>query len=169
MSKQFQLYLTPSDAVALVEELRSRFGARVLSKKSSTSDPVEMESPIDHESIFSASGATSIHCYLAPANGRIITNYFPTLRRWLMDTDSEAIEFSDCDFDGKTLCVGRFYFQTDDLVGGRIVKKRAEFLVVSQIEIFALGGERTSGYWSHRQCDAQIVSNLTVQRRLKVF
>ena len=41
--------------------------------------------------------------------------------------------------------------------------------VVSQIEIFALGGERTSGYWSHRQCDAQIVSNLTVQRRLKLF
>jgi len=27
--------------------------------------------------------------------------------------------------------------------------------VVSQIEIFALGGERTSGYWSHWQCDAQ--------------
>ena len=44
MSKQFQLYLTPSDAVALVEELRVRFGARVLSEKSSTSDPVEMES-----------------------------------------------------------------------------------------------------------------------------
>src|SRR5215472_14789850 len=42
--------------------------------------------------------------------------------------------------------------------------------VVSQIEIFALGGKRTSGYWSHRQYDAQIVSNLTsVQRRLKLF
>jgi len=24
-----------------------------------------------------------------------------------------------------------------------------------------VGGKRTSGYWSHRQCDAQIVSNLT--------
>ena len=43
------------------------------------------------------------------------------------------------------------------------------FSVVSQIEIFALGGERSSGYWSHRQCDAQIMSNLTVQRRLKLF
>ena len=24
-----------------------------------------------------------------------------------------------------------------------------------------MGGERTSGYWSHRQCGAQFVSNLT--------
>jgi hypothetical protein len=128
MSKQFQLYLTPSDAAALVEELRVRFGARVISEKSYTSDPVELESPIRHESIFSASGATSIRCYLAPSNGRIIANYYPTLRLWLIQTSSEAIEFSGCDFDGKTLLVGRFYFQTDDLVDGRIVKKRAEFL-----------------------------------------
>ncbi len=41
--------------------------------------------------------------------------------------------------------------------------------VVSQFEISALGGERTSGYWSHRQCDTHIVSNLTVRRRLKLF
>lgn len=128
MSKQFQLFLTPSDAVALVEQLRDHFGARVLSKKSSTGDPVEMQSPIEPESIFSASGATSIRCYLAPANGRIVTDYYPTLRVWLTDTSSEAIEFSGCDFDGKTLLVGRFYFQTDDLVDGMIVKKNAEFL-----------------------------------------
>ncbi len=128
MSKQFQLYLTPSDAVALVEELRVRFGARVLSEKSSTSDPVELDSPIRHESIFEAGGATSIRCYLAPADGHIITNYYPTLRLWLTETSSEAIEFSGSDFDGKTLRVGRFYFQTDDLVDGMIIKKRAEFL-----------------------------------------
>lgn len=128
MSKQFPLFLTPSDAVALVEELRARFGARVLSKKSSTGDPVEMQSPIEYESIFIAGGATSIYCYLAPANGRIITAYYPTLRLWLIQTSSEAIEFSGCDFDGKTLLVGRFYFRTDGRVDGRIVKKRAEFL-----------------------------------------
>src|SRR5579864_4850193 len=128
MSKQFQLYLTPSDAVALVAELRVRFGARLLSEKSSTSDPVELESPIRHESIFVASGATSIDCYLVPENGRIIMNYYPTLRHWLIQTSSEAIEFHGCDFDGKTLLNGRLYFQTDDLVDGRIVKKRAEFL-----------------------------------------
>lgn len=129
MSKQFQLYLTPSDAVALVEELGARFGARVISKKSSQGDPVEMQSPIEHESIFEAGGATSIFCYLAPANGRITTNYYQKLRLWLVEPwGSEAIEFSGCDFDGKTLLRGRFYFQTDDLVDGRIVKKRAEFL-----------------------------------------
>jgi hypothetical protein len=128
MSKQFQLFLTPSDAVALVEELRARFGARVLSETSSRCEPVELKSPVRHESIFSITGATSIRCYLAPANGRIIANYYPTLGLWLIDTSSEAIEFSGCDFNGKTLCVGRFYFQTDDLVDGRIIKKRAEFL-----------------------------------------
>src|SRR5258708_29973611 len=119
MSKQFQLYLTPSDAAALVEELRVHFGARVLSEKSSTSDPVEMESPICHESIFRASGGTSICCCLAPADGRIITNYYPKLRHWLIQTGSEATEFSGCAFDGKALLIGRLYFQTDDLVDGR--------------------------------------------------
>ncbi|HTT22069.1 MAG TPA: hypothetical protein VMG82_24275 [Candidatus Sulfotelmatobacter sp.] len=129
MSKQFQLFLTPTDAVNLVEKLRVRFGARLLSKKSPSIDPVEIQSPIEHESIFEASGATSIFCYLAPANARIITKYYPTLRLWLTDHwDSEAIEFSGCDFDGKTLRVGRFYFQTDDLVDGSIVGKKAEFL-----------------------------------------
>jgi hypothetical protein len=128
MSKQFQLYLTPSDAVALVRELRDRFGARLIGKKSSTSDPVQLESPLSAESIFEASGATSIYCYVAPTNGRIITEYYPRLGVWLTQTSSEAIEFSGCDFDGKTLRVGRFYFQTDDLVDGRIVKKPAEFL-----------------------------------------
>jgi hypothetical protein len=128
MSKQFQLYLTPSDAAALVEELRAHFGARVLSQKSPTSDPVELESPILQESIFRTSGATSIYCYLAPANGLITTDYYPTLGLWLTDIRSEAIEFHGCDFDGKTLLVGRLYFQTDELVDGRIVKKRAEFL-----------------------------------------
>lgn len=128
MGKQFQLYLTPSDAEALVEELRARFAAGVLSEKVPTSDPVEMESPILHKSIFETNGATSIYCYLAPANGRIITTYYPELRLWLVQPSSEAIEFSGCDFDGKTLLVGRMYFQTDDLVDGRIVKKRLEFL-----------------------------------------
>jgi hypothetical protein len=128
MSKQFQLFLTPSDAIALVGELRSRFGARLLGKKSSTSNPVEMQSPVEHEAIFSTSGATSIYCYLAPADGRIITGYYPTLGLWLIDASSEAIEFSGCDFDEKTLLVGRFYFQSDGLIDGRIVKKRAEFL-----------------------------------------
>ena len=127
MSKQFQLFLTPSDATALVEDLRVRFGARLLSKKSSTCDPVEMQSPVEDESIF-RSGVTSIFCYLAPASGRIITDYYPTLGLWLTDISSEAIEFSGCDFDGKTLLRGRFYFQTDELVDGRIVKKRTEFL-----------------------------------------
>jgi hypothetical protein len=51
----------------------------------------------------------------------------------------------------------------------QVTPKRYTRLVVSQFEISALGGERISGYWSHRQCDTQIVSNVTVRRRLKLF
>ena len=128
MSKQFRLFLTPSDAEALVQELRDRFGARLLSEKSATSDPVELESPVQQETAFERTGATSIHCYLAPSNGRVTTNYFPALRGWLIESSSEVIEVSGYRFDGKTLLVGRFYFQNDRLVGGEIVKKRTEFL-----------------------------------------
>lgn len=45
-----------------------------------------------------------------------------------MQMSSEVIEFSGCDFDGKALLVGRFYFHTDELVDREIVKKRTEFL-----------------------------------------
>jgi hypothetical protein len=35
---------------------------------------------------------------------------------------------------------------------------------------FTPGHKRTAGYWSHRQCGAQIVSNLiSAERRLKLF
>jgi hypothetical protein len=35
---------------------------------------------------------------------------------------------------------------------------------------FTPGHKRTPGYWSHRQCGAQIVSNLiSAERRLKLF
>lgn len=55
--------------------------------------------------------------------------YFTTPReRWLVQIESEAIEFSGCDFDGELLLIGRFYFQTDLLIGDAIWPKRPEFL-----------------------------------------
>jgi hypothetical protein len=48
---------------------------------------------------------------------------------WIIDTDSEVIEFSGCDFDGDGVLVsGRFYFQNDVLIGDGIWSKRSEFL-----------------------------------------
>jgi hypothetical protein len=36
--------------------------------------------------------------------------------------------------------------------------------------IVCFGPKRTPGYWSHRQCGAQIASNLiSMERRLKLF
>jgi hypothetical protein len=48
--------------------------------------------------------------------------------RWDIGADSEVIEFSGCEFDGRVLLRGRFYFQTDLLMDGTIAPKRAAFL-----------------------------------------
>jgi hypothetical protein len=71
---------------------------------------------------------TSIRCYLAPMFGRIESHYYQKPNHWVIQPESEAIQFSGCDFDGSTLLVGRMYFQADELKDGRIVTKRAEFL-----------------------------------------
>ena len=69
---------------------------------------------------------------------------------------------------------------------GRILEVRyggptrilVDALSVSHLQFFAPeesfdftpGHNRTPGYWSHRQCGAQIVSNLiSAERRLKLF
>lgn len=129
MSKQFQLYVLPSDADALVEEIRSRFGVRILSENSPSSEPTELSSPVHEQSMkFRTGEPTSIRCYLAPVFGCVKVNYYQKPNHWVIQPESEAIQFSGCDFDGKTLFVGRMYFQTDDLQEGKIVNKGEEFL-----------------------------------------
>jgi hypothetical protein len=48
--------------------------------------------------------------------------------QWAVSVSSEVVEFSGCDYDGKTLNVGRFYFQNDQLIGDALWPKRDEFL-----------------------------------------
>lgn len=55
-------------------------------------------------------------------------SFYPTRSEWLVQTESEVIEFSGCAFDGNLLRCGRFHFQNDLLVGDMIVPKRKEFL-----------------------------------------
>jgi hypothetical protein len=62
------------------------------------------------------------------ADARIVMRYRPKQQQWGVATESEVIEFSGCDYDGATLRIGRFYFQTDQLIGDSIWKKRDEFL-----------------------------------------
>jgi len=54
--------------------------------------------------------------------------FIPTQSYWLVEDQLELIEFSGCDYDGKTLVVGRFYFQADMLIGDTIWPKRKEFI-----------------------------------------
>jgi len=49
-------------------------------------------------------------------------------RQWAVSVSSEVVEFSGCDYDGKPLSVGRFYFQNDQLIGDTLWSKRDRFL-----------------------------------------
>ena len=70
-----------------------------------------------------------VYCLLAPVAATIKVNYYPTRSEWLVDEEkSEVIQFCGCGFDGKTLHIGRFYAQTDMLIGDTIWPKQEPFL-----------------------------------------
>jgi len=56
-----------------------------------------------------------------------------------------VIQFSGCHYDGEVLLIGRFYFQTDFLVGDTIWHKRPEFLDWGD-EVFRL--TKRTMHWS---------------------
>jgi hypothetical protein len=130
MSRQFRVYLLPDDIDWLIAQLRDRFGVRVLQDHSPTTTPVELDSPLRSWPANPRMNAhTSVHCYLAMPSGANIRMWFAGKRgEWLLANESEIIQFSGCDFDGKVLAVGRFYFQTDKLVSDTISPKRPAFL-----------------------------------------
>ena len=130
MSKQCRFYLLPSDVERLLDELHARVGFKLISNRSVTMTPIEMNS---HFSEYCSKATSStfrrVNCYLAtPTVSGINMDYLPTRREWAILPSSEAIEFSGCDFDGSTLWIGRLYFQTDQLIGDAIWPKRGEFL-----------------------------------------
>jgi hypothetical protein len=128
MSRQFRFFLLPSDIESLVAELRTRVGVRVIAKASPTAKIVEIDTPVQNR-LIRLQAATSVQCYLARDNDADIRmSFYPTRSEWLIQTESEVVEFSGCDFDGKLLTNGRFYFQNDFLAGDMIAPKRKEFL-----------------------------------------
>jgi len=130
MSRQFRLYLLPSDIEDLLIDLRSQFDLKILQAYSKTAIPVELASPIQRWPRNARQAAhTSVHCYLAARSEADLQMWFAGKRgEWILDEKSEVIQFSGCDFDGTTLAEGRFYFQTDQLSRDAIVPKRREFL-----------------------------------------
>lgn len=129
MSKQFQIYLLPADAEALIHALRSRLGIYLMQPWSQCAETVELQSPISSGGVLLGEEAVHIRCCIAPYKGADIRmKFLPRRSHWSVDMESEIIEFSGCEFDGRVLLQGRFYFQNDILVGDAITPKRSGFL-----------------------------------------
>ncbi|MGA2568965.1 MAG: hypothetical protein ABSF23_00460 [Terracidiphilus sp.] len=129
MGRQFRFYILPSDANALVERLRSQFEARVYADYSHAYELFEVDSPYpEYPARASRSRAGSNRYYLAPSFNTIARRYCPKPNWWVIDSDSEGIEFSGCEFDGSTLLIGRFWYQTDVVIKGLFISKSSEFL-----------------------------------------
>jgi hypothetical protein len=109
MARQFQVYLLPSDAVRLLEELRQEVGLRLLASRSPELKPIEVESPFQ-----TSAGYTRVDCLIAPAD--LITVKLDRLEKqscWSVNTlFSEVIEFSGCHYDKTTLKRGRLFYDT---------------------------------------------------------
>ena len=125
MGRQFQIYLLPSDATKLIDVLKQKVELRLLSSRSTTSEPHEMNSPILTEE-----GTTRADCLITPIHASIKTEYREGQNLWLVDTlISEAIEFDACYFDGTSIKRGRMYYQPGFYDGNGVWQNKSpEFL-----------------------------------------
>ena len=129
MSRQFQVYLLPADVEALIDTLKSQLGVLLIEPSSSRPFPIQLESPLRNDPLMLKTASTRVDCYIVPpAEADIKMRFIPTRAHWSVETESEAIKFAGCEFDGNVLVRGRLYFQNDLLVGDMIVPKRREFL-----------------------------------------
>ena len=127
MSRQLHLYLLPSDVETLIQNLRLKLGVELVQPWSPEPTPVFRESPMLTRGI-----TIKADCYMVPGrDAKIIMNRVPGRARWEVDIGSELIEFRGCEFDGKVLVRGRFYFQNDVLIKGNTVAKHRDFLTWS--------------------------------------
>jgi hypothetical protein len=128
MGRQFRFFLLPSDIDSIVASLRLKFDLKIILDKSPTPNPVEVAGPSSEWSV-KFGGFEHISCCLVPSNETDIRmRFIPTQAYWLVEDQLELIEFSGCDYDGRTLVEGRFYFQADMLIGDTIWPKRKEFI-----------------------------------------
>ena len=129
MGRQFRFFILPSDANALVEQLRTRFKSKLLVENSRECELFELDLPYKTN----AQKHLQPVCkppgyYLAPPSSIIIRDYHPKPNRWIVDSDSEAVEFSDCVLNGNILIIGRLWYQPNIVRNGKFVTKSSEFL-----------------------------------------
>ena len=128
MSKQFYVYLLPSDVDSLVQTLASRLDLLLIQPFSKDSSPVRLEAPVCKSIPMLEKESLRVDCYIAPKDANIKMRFIPAQSHWSVQDESEVIEFRGCEFDGSVLVRGRFYYQTDILVHDMIAPKRKEFL-----------------------------------------
>jgi hypothetical protein len=128
MSKQFHVYLLPADVVSLIEKLSAQFDISLIDPLSSRPSPVLLETPIRQDALLLKGDAVRVDCYIASKNADIKMRFSPGLSRWIVQPESEVIEFRGCEFDGNVLVRGRFYLQNDFLVSDMIAAKHGTFL-----------------------------------------
>ena len=125
MSRQFQFYLLPSDIEWLLAELRSRFDAKLIAASSDRMQPTELDIPFKR----SENRTSYVDCFLVKCcDAEVSTFYVEARKEWAIDLSSEVIQISGCHFDAEVLQIGRFYFQTDRVIGNDLCPKRDEFL-----------------------------------------
>jgi len=122
MSRQFQVYLLPSDVEALLDTLRAKLDISLIRPDASAPVIESIVSPISDNALVLKT------CYIVPSEANIKMRFAAQNSRWVIEGASELIEFSGCEFDGGVLVRGRLYFQPDFLAKGAIFRKRAEFL-----------------------------------------
>jgi hypothetical protein len=129
MGRQFSFYILPSETNLLVEQLRKRFEAKLLVDYSRADKLLEVDLPFrenaagDMESI-----SMDIRFYLAPSSSQIKRSYFPKPDWWVIDSDSEGIEFLGCKFNGKAVAIGRFLYEINVVRDLQYISKSTEFL-----------------------------------------
>jgi hypothetical protein len=133
MGRQFSFYLLPSDANLLVGHLQERFEAKLLLDYSLSFELLEIDSPVRVDQVGDL-GPLSSHTryYLAPPSGHIERSYFPKPDWWVIDSDSEGIEFSSCRFSETAVAIGRFWYEIDVVRNLQFVPKSNEFVKWSE-------------------------------------
>jgi hypothetical protein len=113
----------------LVEQLQKRFEARLLLDYSPSFELFEINSPFGGDEAGELESLSShTRYYLAPPFGHIDRRYCPKPDWWVIDSDSEGIEFSDCIKNDNTLLIGRFWYQPNVVRDSRFVSKSDQFL-----------------------------------------
>jgi len=133
MGRQFRFYILPAEANALIERLRSRFGAKLFVDNSPKYELFEVDLPYRERSdggLESINGSNRY--YLAASPKQILRRYCAKPNWWIIDSDSEGIEFSCCEFDGNVLRTGRFWHWTNFVRDMQFVPKSREFLTWSE-------------------------------------